>query len=227
MPNVKLEDIPVNDRPRERLINFGVHSLSNEELLSILLSTGTKDMSVKNLSSLILSKAGSISNLSKLSYHDLVLVKGIGRAKACTLLALIELSTRINRNTESIIGIKFNSPSVIFEYYKNVIDPYQEQFYVIYLDAKKRVIEDCLLFQGTVNHSLVHPRDIFKKAYNLNSSFIICMHNHPSGDTTPSNDDIHTTHRIKEVGIIMGIKLIDHIVISNNSYYSFLENGKI
>lgn len=227
MENIKIEDIPVDDRPRERLINKGAHSLSNEELLAILLGSGTKNMSVKTLSSLILSKSGNIKDLSKLTYYDLIKIKGIGKAKACTILSLIELSMRIGRKTESIEKVKLNSPDKVFEFYKGKIDKYQEQFYVIYLDAKKRVITDKLLFQGTVNHSLVHPRDIFKYAYNFNSAFIICMHNHPSGDVNPSKDDIITTNRIIEVGNIMGVKLLDHIIISSDNYYSFLENGKI
>ena len=223
----KIKNIPIDDRPRERLINKGANSLSNEELLAILLGSGTKNLSVKSLSSLILTKSGSISDLSKLTYHDLIKIKGVGKAKACTVLSLIELSKRINRKTESVEKIKFNSPDKIFNFYKTVIDDDQEEFYVIYLDAKKRVIKDKLLFIGTVNHSLVHPRDIFKNAYNLNSSFIICMHTHPSKDPNPSQNDLLVTKRIKKIGEIMGIKLIDHIIITKNDYYSFLENGQI
>lgn len=223
----KIKNIPLDDRPRERLINKGANSLSNEELLAILLGSGTKNLSVKSLSSLILTKSGSISDLSKLTYHDLIKIKGVGKAKACTVLSLIELSKRINRKTESVDRLKFNSPDKIFNFYKTVIDDNQEEFYVIYLDAKKRVIKDKLLFIGTVNHSLVHPRDIFKNAYNLNSTFIICMHTHPSLDSTPSENDLLVTKRIKKIGDIMGIKLIDHIIITKNNYYSFLENGQI
>lgn len=225
--NNKIKNIPLDDRPRERLINKGARNLSNEELLSIILGSGTKNLSVKNLSSLILSKSGSISDLSKLNYYDLIKIKGVGMAKACTILSLIEISKRINRKTESVDRLKFNSPDKIFNFYKTVIDENQEEFYVIYLDAKKRVIKDKLLFVGTANHSLVHPRDIFKYAYSLNSTFIICMHTHPSSDPYPSENDILVTQRIKKIGDIMGIKLIDHIIITKYNYYSFLENGQI
>ena len=95
------------------------------------------------------------------------------------------------------------------------------------MDAKKYVIKDKLLFIGTVNHSLIHPRDIFKEAYNLNAAFIICVHNHPSGDVNPSKDDIAVTNRLKEIGNLMGIKLLDHVIVSETKYYSFLENGRI
>ena len=112
-------------------------------------------------------------------------------------------------------------------FYKDKINGSQEQFYCIYLDAGKKVIEEKLLFMGTANYSLVHPRDIFKEAYLLNASSIICVHNHPSGDVKPSKEDINMTIRIREVGLIMGIRLDDHIIIGDDKYYSFLENGEI
>ena len=227
MENVAIKEIPTNDRPRERLINSGAKSLSNEELLSIILNSGTKNISVKNLSSLILSKAGSLNDIKKLNYHDLISINGVGNVKACIVLALCELCNRMNSTIDSFNGVKLNDPCKVFEFYKFKINRYQEEFYTIYLDAKKRVIKDKLLFIGTVNHSLVHPRDIFKEAYSLNAAFIICVHNHPSGDVNPSADDIKLTNRIIEVGRLMGIKLVDHVIVSEKSYYSFLENGKI
>ena len=227
MENVKIKKIPINDRPRERLINFGASSLSNEELLSILLNSGTKNISVKNLASIILSKTNNLKDLDKLSYHDLINIKGVGSAKASIILSFLELSKRINMEENKINNIKLNDPSKVFDYFKYRINKDQEEFYCIYLDAKKKVISYKLLFVGTVNHSMVHPRDIFKEAYKLNAAFIICVHNHPSGDVYPSLDDINVTKRILEIGNLMGIKLIDHIIISENNYYSFLENGKI
>ncbi len=227
MENVKIKKIPINDRPRERLINFGASSLSNEELLSILLNSGTKNISVKNLASIILSKTNNLKDLDKLSYHDLINIKGVGSAKASIILSFLELSKRINMEETSINNIKLNDPLKVFDYFKYRVNKDQEEFYCIYLDAKKKVISYKLLFIGTVNHSMVHPRDIFKEAYKLNAAFIICVHNHPSGDVYPSLDDINVTKRILEIGNLMGIKLIDHIIISENNYYSFLENGKI
>ena len=227
MENVKIKKIPINDRPRERLINYGASSLSNEELLSILLNSGTKNISVKNLASIILSMTKTIKDLEKLSYHDLISIKGVGSVKASIILSFLELSKRINMEEVSINNLKLNDPIKVFEYFKYRINKFQEEFYCIYLDAKKRVIDSKLLFVGTVNHSMVHPRDIFKKAYNLNATFIICVHNHPSGDVSPSLDDINVTKRIYEIGNLMGIKLVDHIIVSENNYYSFLENGKI
>ena len=152
MENVKIKKIPINDRPRERLINFGTKSLSNEELLSIVLNSGTKGSSVKNLASIILSIAGGINNLGNLTYHDLIKIKGVGNVKACIILSLIELGKRMNRTMDTFSGVKLNDPKKIFDFYKSRISKYQEEFYCIYLDAKKYVIEDKLLFMGTANH---------------------------------------------------------------------------
>lgn len=225
--SVKLKEMPLLERPRERLINVGVENLSDEELLAIILKTGSKEMSVKNLSSYILSSLGGIENLKKLNFHEVKKIKGIGEAKACTLVALSEIARRMNRKVASIIGTKLNTPLKIFEFYKSKINDNQEEFYCIYLDASKKVIEEKLLFIGTANYSLVHPRDIFKEAYLLNATGIICVHNHPSGEVKPSTEDINLTIRLKEIGVLLGIRIIDHIIIGDEKYYSFLENGKI
>lgn len=225
--NVKLKELPVLERPRERLINVGVENLSDEELLSIILKTGSKEMSVKELSAYILSSLGGIENLKNIKYHEVKKIKGIGEAKACMLVALSEIARRMNRKVASLMGVKLNTPLKIFEFYKSKINDDQEQFYCIYLDASKKVIEEKLLFIGTVNYSLVHPRDIFKEAYLLNATGIICVHNHPSGEVRPSKEDINLTIRLKEIGVLMGVRVIDHIIIGDDKYYSFLENGKI
>lgn len=224
--SVKLKELPVLERPRERLINVGVENLSDEELLSIILKTGSKEMSVKELAAYILSSLGGIENLKNINYHEVKKIKGIGEAKACMLVALSEIARRMNRKVASLMGVKLNTPLKIFEFYKSKINDDQEQFYCIYLDASKKVIEEKLLFIGTVNYSLVHPRDIFKEAYLLNATGIICVHNHPSGEVRPSKEDINLTIRLKEIGVLMGVRVIDHIIIGDDKYYSFLENGK-
>ena len=225
--SVKLKELPVLERPRERLINVGVENLSDEELLAIILKTGSKEMSVKELSSYILSSFGGIENLKKLKYHEVKKIKGIGEAKACMLVAISEIVRRMNRKVITLMGTKLNTPLKIFEFYKSKINNEQEQFYCIYLDASKKIIEEKLLFIGTANYSLVHPRDIFKEAYLLNATSIICVHNHPSGEVKPSKEDINLTNRLKEIGVLFGIRVIDHIIIGDDKYYSFLENGKI
>ena len=225
--NIKIKELPINERPRERLINKGVSSLSDEELLSIVLKTGTKDASAKVLAGQVLKSIGTIQNLKHVSYHELTNIKGIGAAKACLILAVSELNRRLNDNMDKIVDVKFTTPEIVYEYYRHKISSYQEHFYCLYLDSSKRVLKEKLLFMGTVNQSMVHPRDVFKEAYTLNATAIICVHNHPSGDVRPSNEDINVTNRLRQIGILMGIKIVDHVVISENKYYSFLENGKI
>lgn len=224
----KLKEIPKIDRPRERLINFGAESLSNEELLSILLKTGTKDVSVKELASTILNKIGEINKLNEINYHILSSIQGVGSAKACTLLAVVELSKRITRKNASLNNVIIKSADIAFDYFRYIFkDQMQEYFYVIYLDNKKRVIENKLLFKGTLNQSIVHPREVFKSACILSASSIICVHNHPSGNVEPSKEDINLTKRLSEIGILMGIKVVDHLIISDDNYFSFLENNLI
>ena len=224
----KLKEIPKIDRPRERLINFGAESLSNEELLSILLKTGTKDVSVKELASTILNKIGEINKLSEMNYHVLSSIPGVGSAKACTLLAVVELSKRITRKNASLNNVIIKSADIAFDYFRYIFkDQKQEYFYVIYLDNKKRVIENKLLFKGTLNQSIVHPREVFKSACILSASSIICVHNHPSGNVEPSREDINLTKRLSEIGILIGIKVVDHLIISYDNYFSFLENNLI
>ena len=225
---VKIKDIPISDRPMERLINIGVESLSNEELIAIILKTGTKGESAKDLSNLILSKINNIKELNNINYEFLKKIKGIGMSKACNLLAAIELGKRINREVDNIKNIKLTSSDIVYKYYKEKLgDKKQEYFYAVYLDNSKKIIGDKLLFIGTVNYSLVHPREIYKEAYLLGASAIICVHNHPGGNPLPSKQDYEITNNLVSASKILGIKLVDHIIICKNNYYSFLENNDI
>jgi len=224
--NIRMKDIPVLDRPYERLINYGVDKLTNEELLAILLKTGTKKFSAKVLATTIMANVNKIEALKTVNYNQLIKIKGIGPSKACVILAAIELGKRINSEIVTIKGLKVNNAKIVYDYYKNVFqDKYQEYFYCLYLDNAKRVIGEKLLFIGTLNFSVVHPREIYKEAYLLSASSIVCIHNHPSGNIMPSNEDKNITMSIKEVGNILGIKMVDHIIIGKDSYYSFFESG--
>lgn len=225
---VKIKDIPKEDRPCERLIEYGVESLSNEELLAIIFKTGTKGMSAKDLGNSLLSKIENIKKLNEINFETLKNFKGIGVSKACNLLASIELGKRINREVDSLKNIKLTSAELVYKYYKEKLgDKKQEYFYAVYLDSNKKIIEDKLLFLGTVNYSLVHPREVFKESYLLGASAIICVHNHPGGNVLPSKQDMDITNNLIEVSKILGVKFLDHIIISKNNYYSFLENNDI
>ena len=224
---MNIKQMPLLERPRERLITKGPNSLSDSELLAIILKTGTKSLSAKDLATDIIKTYKSIKNLKNITYQELIKINGIGEAKACQILATLEMAKRIDKPWESIENIKLTSAKAVHEYYKNNINPYQECFYCLYLDSAKKVLKEKKLFMGTINYSMIHPRDIFKEAYIQNATSIICIHNHPDGNVTPSKDDILTTERLNQIGIMMGIKLVDHVIVGENSYYSFLENGKI
>lgn len=226
--NVKIKDIPINDRPRERLLTVGTNNISNEELLAILLKTGTVDSSAKTVATNVLKKIGDIHNLQTVTLEQLKQINGIGTAKACVILAAVELSRRINTSVDNINNLKINSTDLVYKYYSNILsDKKQEYFYCLYLDNKKKVITDKNLFIGTINGSIVHPREIFKEAVINSASSIICVHNHPSGNVIPSKEDKELTKRIVYLGQIMGIPVIDHIIIGKNKYYSFFENNDI
>jgi len=222
-----IKDIKVEDRPRERLINYGPESLSNEELLAILLKTGTKSKSVKTLALEILNLVDSLSDLKDITINRLSSIKGIGQVKAIELIACVELGKRIYLDKKKN-KCKFSSPLDIYVNSKSLfLDKEQEHFYCLYLNNKNELIERKLLFMGTVNRSVVHPREVFKYAYLSSASAIICMHNHPSGDVNPSKEDIMFTKALVETGRVQGIPVLDHIIVGGDNYYSFSDNGMI
>ncbi len=228
MRNLLIKDLPSNEKPRERLIKFGAENISNEELISIILRTGTKDCSVKNLSAHILSLFSNITEMRNLELNSIVNIKGIGKVKAVELIAALELGRRVYYEEDLNTKIKIKSGNDIYSYFKYIIkDNTQERFYCVYLDVKKKIIGIKLLFIGTVNISTIHPREIFKNAYLLSSSYIICVHNHPSGDETPSILDHEVTKELVRIGKIQKIPVLDHIIIGEINYYSFYENGEI
>ena len=194
---LKVKEIPKNERPYERLINNGKEFLSTDELLAILIKSGYKDSSSKIIATRIISQLKSISELKKIKYEDLIKIKGIGQAKACNILAAIELGNRINvqnaKEEETIIKKSLD----VFELFKGTFDDKeQEYFYCLYLDNRKKVKKKKLLFIGTINYSVVHPREIFKEAYMVGAVSIIIIHNHPTGNVNPSVQDRGTTKKI-------------------------------
>lgn len=225
---VKIKELPKEERPYEKLILSGVEALSNEELVAILLKNGYQNISSKDLATILIKEAHGIIGLSKMNYQELNSIKGIGMSKASIILASFELAKRVEAMKVEIKHQKLNSCKMVFDYFsKKISDSKQEHFYVVYLDNAKNIIADKLLFIGTINYSVVHPREIFKEAYLLSASAIICVHNHPSGSVFPSKEDINITADLDKIGKLLGIKLIDHIIIGNNQYYSFLENDDL
>lgn len=194
----------------------------------IILKTGTKKYSVKDVSLNLLKYCNGINNLKDMTLNTLTNIPGIGKVKAIELMAIIELSKRINEENSIKKMINCTNPKTIINYFNYIFkDKKQEEFYCLYLDNKKKYLDKKRLFIGSISSSVAHPREIFKNAYLLSASFIICIHNHPSGDATPSKEDIVITKKLKDIGDIHAIYLIDHIIIGNNNYYSFFEDNNI
>jgi len=221
---MKVKDLPLDDRPREKLILRGAQNLSDAELLAILLRTGSKDESVIVIAQKLLKEFGNLAVLASKSVEELIQTKGIGKDKAATLVAAFELVRRIEFESKWYSNKKISSPNDIAELYIPLLrDELQEKFYIICLSSSNRIIKHELLFVGTLNASLVHPREIFKTALANNSANIILMHNHPSGNSEPSQEDVSITKKISEAGKILEIQVFDHIIIAGNSYTSFIE----
>lgn len=222
---MKIKEMPLAERPRERLLNFGKEALSNEELLAIIIKTGTKNRSVKELAIEVL-KILEETNVEDITIELLSTIKGIGKVKAIQVLAALELSSREFQRKDK--AIKLNSSGAVYLYAKNKLFwDKQERFYAIYLNSKAELIAAKLLFIGTLNQSLIHPREIFKHAYLYSASSIVCLHNHPSGNSDPSREDKRISDILFEIGKMQGIKIVDHIIIANNNYFSFAEEKKI
>jgi len=225
---MNFKELPDEDKPRERLVLYGTEKLSNEELLMILLKSGTKKYSVKELAIKILAVSGGLSNLKNITYQKLMNIEGIGKVKAIEIEAVVELARRIYAEKSIKDVITCTDPETIIYYFNSLFkDKKQEEFYVIYLDNKKNYLDKKKLFVGSINASIVHPREIFKYAYLLSASFIICIHNHPSGDSSPSREDIEFTDKLYKICTLHGIYLVDHIIIGDDNYYSFYKNNNI
>lgn len=227
LKNLKLKDLPAEERPRERLLIKGAASLSAVELLAILLGRGVPGESVVNLASNLIAKFGDLNSISRVSVEEFLPVKGMGLAKATQIVAAFELARRISGG--AFIKSKVYSNSL--DIYK-LIKPYlmsreKEHFLVICLDTRRRLISIENLSIGTINQSLVHPREVFRAAIAKSASYIVLAHNHPSGDTNPSLDDVHTTERLIEASRLVGIPIIDHLIVSDKEFLSLKDEEYI
>jgi len=222
----KIKDLPKAERPREKLITKGSQNLKDEELLAILLGTGIKGKNVVEVSRQILKKY-SKKRLLQLDYKELSKVKGVGSAKACTILASQELIKRALKIQDETLPIIDSVKDVVAQavYLR---DKTREHLMTIYLNARNEMVwKKQSMFIGTLNANLVHPREIFKEALEHNAASVILVHNHPSGDSEPSQDDIDITKRIVEAGKIMGIDVLDHIIMTKTKVFSFKEKKLI
>jgi len=221
----KIKDLPKFERPREKLISKGPENLKDEGLLAILLRTGREGKNVLDLAKQILRKY-SKKRLLKLKYEDLIKIKGVDSAKACTILAAAELVKRALKIQEETLPI-INSVKDVVAQAVYMRDKTREHFMAIYLNARNELVFKKDMFIGTLNANLVHPREIFAEAFRQNAASVILAHNHPSGDPEPSEDDLTITKRIIEAGKIMGIDVLDHIIITKSKVFSFKEKKLI
>jgi DNA repair protein RadC len=224
-PKMMIRDVHIADRPRERLIRQGAESLSNQELIAILLRTGTKQESVLVLANRILSSFDKIQDLKDATIEELMQVKGVGKAKAVQLLAAAEIGKRMYRkHSEGRYTIR--SPEDAAAYLMtDMASLNQEHFVVLFLNVKNEILHKQTIFIGSLNSSIVHPREIFREAVKRSAASIIVAHNHPSGNPSPSPEDIEVTKRLIEAGSIMGIELLDHVIIGDHQFLSLKEKG--
>lgn len=220
---MKLKELPLMELPRERLINVGEENLTNEELLSIIIRTGTKNISVKDVSNNILKSISNINDLNNITLGELSSIKGVGIVKAVTLKASIELGKRVS-NVEINNMMKLSNSEIVHNAFKSIfIGLKQEKLLAVYLDNKKRLISYKIISIGTKDETMLHPRDILYNAIKYNSSAVILIHNHPSGDIRPSKADLEMTDIINNSCKIVGIPLLDHLITNTKEYYSFFK----
>ena len=222
-----VRDLPKSERPRERLIKFGPEALSAQELLALIIGRGIPKKSVMNIAQELLARFGNIKSISQASIAALSEIKGVGLAKAAQLKACFELGKRQDLEPElKNYDIK-NPQSVVKAIRASIKDKAKEHFKLILLDTRNKIIGISTISIGTLNASLVHPREIFKEAIIHNSASVVLAHNHPSGDPEPSEEDLTITKRLVDSGKILGIEVIDHIIIGKTNFSSFKERGLI
>jgi DNA repair protein RadC len=223
-----LKEMPISERPYEKCEKYGTGSLSDAELLAAIIRTGSKEERAVELAAHILNYSTETKGLAGLNYmtmEDLMKIHGIGKVKAIQILCITELTKRMAKATKET-GVKLDSPDAVAEYYmQDMRHLTREELVLIMMDSKSKIIKDMIISMGSVNASIVAPREIYLIALKFNAVNIILLHNHPSGDPTPSKEDINITVRIKEAGTLIGIKLMDHIIIGDNRYVSLKEKG--
>ena len=221
---MKLKELISEDKPREKLLKKGAEYLTDSELLAIILRTGNKSESVTELSNRILKRIGGVKNLKNMTINTLTQIEGIKLGKASSILASFELAKRALKNDEPI---KYKNTIDMYNYIKNdFLYELQEKFIILLFDKQFKLIKKCEVFKGTIDAVNVYPREIFKEALKENASFIVLAHNHPGGEVMPSIQDDETTKILVKNGQLIGIKVVDHLIVTQNSYFSYYENAQ-
>ena len=226
--SLKITDWAIEDRPREKLIQKGTSSLSDAELLAILISSGTKDKSAVDLGRELLGNvSNNLNSLGKLTIADLTKIRGIGTARAVTIAAALELGRRRKLADAQEVPQIRSSKDVADIFQPILSDLLHEEFWILFLNRSNKVITQMKLSQGGISGTVTDVRIVMKKAIECLASGIIVCHNHPSGNLNPSESDSKITQKIKEAGSLMDIQLLDHLIISDKDYYSFADNGAL
>jgi len=228
MSDTPIRDWPEDERPREKLLKRGVTALSDAELLALVLRTGdaSAGKSAIGLGRELLERFnGNLRELAQAELHELQQIKGLGPAKATSIKAAFTLGSRFQaRRLETLE--RFTTPAQVFDFFHHELrDSRKELFLVLLLDGKNRITRKVQISEGSLNQSIVHPREVFAPAVRESAAAVIFIHNHPSGDPAPSREDREITRRLKEAGDLLGIKVLDHIIIGDGSFYSFVEAG--
>ena len=224
---MKVKELNKEERPGEKALQHGIAALSNRELLALVLRSGTRSMSALELADEVMKKWNTMGDLGKANMQELMGLSGIKEAKAISLSAAFELGRRIAFD-DVLHAPGIHHPRDILEWINQQIGyEQQEHFLVLFLNQKNQLIASRVMFVGTLTNARVHPREIFKEAMQLGCAKILCEHNHPSGDPQPSSADISLTKSIEECGVMTAIPLIDHIIVSRNTYFSFAQKGML
>lgn len=226
--NLSIKNWAVEDRPREKLLYKGISTLSDAELIAILLGSGNSDISAVDLARKILNMAGNnLNKLGKLDHRDLVRLKGVGIAKAVNIMAALELGRR-RKAADIVQEKKVRSSSDVYQIFHSLLsDLNHEEFWVLYLNRSNKIVSRQRISQGGISGTITDVRLIMKTAIELLSSSIVVCHNHPSGNREPSEADIRITGKIKEAAAFFDITLLDHIIVTDSGYYSFADNGNL
>ena len=221
-----MRTVATHDRPREKLQRLGAAALGDNELLAIVLGHGRSRASALDMANAVLDAADGAHGLVRTRYDDLCAIPGIGQARAAQILAAVELGrrtlTRPLRERVQIVNARSAAEFLLPQYGSRSV----EQFGIVLLDTKDRVIRTLVLSVGTVDASIVHPREVFGAAAAAGATALVLFHNHPSGDPRPSPDDVELTRRLAAAGVLMGIDVIDHVILADVRYYSFKEEGR-
>ncbi len=225
--HLTVKELPEELRPRERLRRDGASALSNKELLAIILRTGTRSESVLDLASRLLTVHGGLRGLVSVTLDELSTLPGIGTAKAAMVRAALELGKRVSSMAPEVRPVIRSPQDVSILLMEEMRHLDREQFRTVLLNTKNQVLETEVVSVGSLSSSIVHPREVFKNPIKKSAAALILVHNHPSGDPTPSREDIEVTNRLAEAGKILGIEILDHIIIGDNKYSSLKEKGLI